>query len=95
VRRADHRQSLEEDAFMNWIRIGGRILNPSSIVEVIDEGEQAMKSGMQRVVRIKLIAGDPVVAVGAEADALWAAATRNADVWSDTYSPPDYKMGFH
>jgi hypothetical protein len=81
---------------MKWIRIGNRVLDPSAIIEATEDSGVELATGEQRrVVSLLLSNGRKLTFAGEEADLVWKKLTDGIEVWTDTYQPPEDRMGFH
>jgi hypothetical protein len=74
---------------MSWVRVGDRILNSFAIVEIFDDGIHDVRSGKERVIRIRLSNNETITESGANADAILAILNADLVVWADKHNPPD------
>jgi len=71
--------SIQGETTMGLIRIGGRIINTSLLVEATDQGEVEFFSDKTRIVKLLMIDGRELQFEGTEADEIWAAIEKQVD----------------
>ena len=72
---------------MSLIRIGGRIINTSLLVEATDQGEVEFFSTKTRIVKLLMIGERELSFEGDEADAVWAALEKEINSPDSDYQP--------